>query len=213
MRGLSQRQKRILQFIRDHQSEHGYPPTIREIGNAADISSTSVVDYNLRVLQREGLIRRDREVSRGLGLAGMELQQQQPEPSRLARVPVVGCIAAGEPIEAFEGEHESLEFSAELVPDGCFALRVKGKSMIEDLIDDGDIVVIRPQQTAQNGDIVVALLNNQGAQDSVATLKRFYRERNHVRLQPANATMDPILVDPTNLQVQGKVVAVMRTLF
>jgi repressor LexA len=92
-------------------------------------------------------------------------------------------------------------------------LRVKGKSMIEDLIDDGDIVVIRPQQTAQNGDIVVALLNNQGAQDSVATLKRFYRERNHVRLQPANATMDPILVDPTDLQVQGKVVAVMRTLF
>jgi repressor LexA len=210
MRGLSQRQKRILQFIRDHQSEHGYPPTIREIGNAADISSTSVVDYNLRVLQREGLIRRDREVSRGLGLAGIE---QQLEPPRLARVPVVGSIAAGEPIEAFEGEHESLEFSAQLVPDGCFALRVKGKSMIEDLIDDGDIVVIRPQQTAQNGDIVVALLNNQGAQDSVATLKRFYRERNHVRLQPANATMDPILVDPTDLQVQGKVVAVMRTLF
>ena len=210
MRGLSQRQKRILQFIRDHQSEHGYPPTIREIGNAADISSTSVVDYNLRVLQREGLIRRDREVSRGLGLASME---QLAEPPRLARVPVVGCIAAGEPIEAFEGEHESLEFSAELVPDGCFALRVKGKSMIEDLIDDGDIVVIRPQQTAQNGDIVVALLNNQGAQDSVATLKRFYRERNHVRLQPANATMDPILVDPTDLHVQGKVVAVMRTLF
>jgi repressor LexA len=208
MRGLSQRQKRILQFIRDHQSEHGYPPTIREIGSAAEISSTSVVDYNLRVLQREGLIRRDREVSRGLGLPGME-----PESPQLARVPVVGCIAAGEPIEAFEGEHESLEFSAQLVPDGCFALRVKGKSMIEDLIDDGDIVVIRPQQTAQNGDIVVALLNNQGAQDSVATLKRFYRERNHVRLQPANATMDPILVDPTDLQVQGKVVAVMRTLF
>ncbi|MFN0072980.1 MAG: transcriptional repressor LexA [Chloroflexota bacterium] len=208
MRGLSQRQKRILQFIRDHQSEHGYPPTIREIGLAASISSTSVVDYNLRVLQREGLIRRDREVSRGLGLAGVE-----PEPTSLARVPVVGCIAAGEPIEAFEGEHESLEFSAQLVPEGCFALRVKGKSMIEDLIDDGDIVVIRPQQTAQNGDIVVALLNNQGAQDSVATLKRFYRERNQVRLQPANATMDPIFVDPSNLQVQGKVVAVMRTLF
>ena len=208
MRGLSQRQKRILQFIRDHQSEHGYPPTIREIGNAADISSTSVVDYNLRVLQREGLIRRDREVSRGLGLAAVESKA----PS-LARVPVVGCIAAGEPIEAFEGEHESLEFSAQLVPDGCFALRVKGKSMIEDLIDDGDIVVIRPQQTAQNGDIVVALLNNQGAQDSVATLKRFYRERNQVRLQPANATMDPILVNPTDVQVQGKVVAVMRSLF
>lgn len=208
MRGLSQRQKRILQFIRDHQAEHGYPPTIREIGNAAEISSTSVVDYNLRVLQREGLIRRDREVSRGLGLAGVE-----PEPTSLARVPVVGHIAAGEPIEAFEGEQETLEFSAQLVPEGCFALRVKGKSMIEDLIDDGDIVVIRPQQTAQNGDIVVALLNNQGAQDSVATLKRFYRERNQIRLQPANATMDPIYVDPTNLQVQGKVVAVMRTLF
>ena len=208
MRRLSERQKRILQFIRDHQGEHGYPPTIREIGIAAGISSTSVVDYNLRVLQKDGLIRRDREVSRGLGLASVD-----PEPRNLARVPIVGHIAAGEPIEAFEGEHETLEFSAELVPDGCFALRVKGKSMIEDLIDDGDIVVIRPQQTAQNGDIVVALLNNHGVQDSVATLKRFYRERDRVRLQPANATMDPIFVDPINMQVQGKVVAVMRSLF
>ena len=199
MRGLSQRQKRILQFIRDHQSEHGYPPTIREIGNAADISSTSVVDYNLRVLQREGL---DSARSRSFTRPGSGRYGRRSQP-HLARVPVVGCIAAGEPIEAFEGEHESLEFSAQLVPDGCFALRVKGKSMIEDLIDDGDIVVIRPQQTAQNGDIVVALLNNQGAQDSVATLKRFYRERNHVRLQPANATMDPILVDPTRFAGPG----------
>ena len=208
MRRLSERQTRILQYIRDHSDEHGYPPTIREIGIAAGISSTSVVDYNLRVLQREGMIRRDREVSRGLGLAGVT-----PEPRGLARVPIIGSIAAGEPIEAFEGERETLEFSEQLAPEGCFALRVKGKSMIEDLIDDGDIVVIRPQQTAQNGDIVVALLTNHGAQDSVATLKRFYRERDRVRLQPANATMDPIFVNPDDLQVQGKVVAVMRSLF
>lgn len=208
MNKLSDRQQKILQFIRDHQVERGYPPTIREIGRAAGISSTSVVDYNLRVLARRGMIRRDREISRGLGLA-----EQEATVSRLVRIPIVGRIAAGAPIEAVEGEQETLEFSADLAPDGCYALRVRGKSMIEDLIDDGDIVVIRPQETAQNGDIVVALLENQGAQDPVATLKRFYRERDRVRLQPANATMEPIYVRPENLRLQGKVVAVMRTLF
>ena len=205
MRGLSQRQKRILQFIRDHQSEHGYPPTIREIGNAADISSTSVVDYNLRVLQREGLIRRDREVSRGLGLAGMA-GLEQPELPQLARVPVVGCIAAGEPIEAFEGEHESLEFSAQLVPDGCFALRVKGKSMIEDLIDDGDIVVIRPQQTAQNGDIVVALIEGEEA-----TLKTFRRRGSTIALEAANPAYETRLYQDHQVRIQGRLVGLIRT--
>ena len=209
MRKLSDRQRRILDFVERYAREHGYPPSIREIGQAVGISSTSVVDYNLRALEREGMIRRDREVSRGLGLV-TKAPASRP---KVVRVPIKGRIAAGEPIEALEGHEDYLEFTAGTVPDGCYALQVKGKSMIEDLIDDGDLVVVRPQATADNGDIVVALLMNQSAaSEGVATLKRLYRERGRVRLQPANAAMQPIFVDPDQLQVQGKVVSVIRHL-
>jgi repressor LexA len=209
MRKLSDRQRRILDFVERYTGEHGYPPSIREIGQAAGISSTSVVDYNLRVLEREGQIRRDREVSRGLGLIGRK-PASRPQ---LVRVPIKGRIAAGEPIEAIEGHEDYLEFTTGTVPDGCYALQVKGKSMIDDLIDDGDLVVIRPQETADNGDIVVALLMNQAASgEGVATLKRLYRERGQVRLQPANSAMQPLYVDPEHLRVQGKVVSVIRNL-
>ncbi len=212
MQKLSVRQRRILNFLESFTAEHGYPPSIREIGQAAAITSTSVVDYNLRALEREGLIRRDREVSRGLGLVPRRPINGR-SPSRLIRVPIKGRIAAGEPIEAIEGHDDFLEFTSGTVPDGCYALQVKGKSMIEDLIDDGDLVVIRPQDTADNGEIVVALLMDQAASgEGVATLKRLYRERDRVRLQPANATMDPIYVDPAQLRVQGKVVSVIRNL-
>lgn len=209
MAKLSERQRRILAFVERYTGEHSYPPSIREIGQAVGISSTSVVDYNLRALEREGMIRRDREVSRGLGLVA-KASTSRP---KVIRVPIKGRIAAGEPIEAIEGHEDYLEFAAGQVPDGCYALQVKGKSMIEDLIDDGDMVVVRPQATAENGDIVVALLMNQSAaSEGVATLKRLYRERGRVRLQPANATMQPIFVDPDHLQVQGKVVSVIRHL-
>ena len=209
MRKLSQRQEAILAFINEYMDDHGYPPSIREIGAAAGISSTSVVDYNLRVLERDGYLRRDREVSRGLGLKeGSEKYGR----SRVVKVPLVGRIAAGEPIEAVEGEQDTLEFSAGVVSDDCYALQVKGKSMIEDLIDDGDVVVVRPQETAENGEIVVALLVNEGSGRGAATLKRMYRERDRVRLQPANATMAPIYVRPEDLRVQGKVVALFRQL-
>ncbi len=209
MAKLSERQRKILTFLERFTAEHSYPPSIREIGQAVGISSTSVVDYNLRALEREGLIRRDREVSRGLGLVA----KAAPSRSKVIRVPIKGRIAAGEPIEALEGHEDHLEFMAGTVPDGCYALQVKGKSMIEDLIDDGDLVVVRPQATANNGDIVVALLMNQGASsEGVATLKRLYVETDRVRLQPANAAMQPIYVDPAHLQVQGKVVSVIRHL-
>src|SRR3712207_966720 len=209
MRKLSDRQRRILDFVARYTGDHGYPPSIREIGQAVGITSTSVVDYNLRALEREGLIRRDREVSRGLGLVA-KAPVSRP---KVVRVPVKGRIAAGEPIEALEGHEDFIEFVAGSVPDGCYALQVKGKSMIEDLIDDGDMVVVRPQATADNGDIVVALLMNQGAaSEGVATLKRLYRDRGRVRLQPANAAMQPLFVDPEQLQVQGKVVSVIRHL-
>jgi repressor LexA len=208
MRKLSDRQQRILDFLAEYTNDHGYPPSIREIGQAVGISSTSVVDYNLRALERGGLIRRDREVSRGLGIVG---QTPSARPSMI-RVPIVGRIAAGEPIEAVESRDDYLELGAGAVPDGCYALQVKGKSMIEDLIDDGDLVIVRPQETAGNGDIVVALLLDTMAPEGVATLKRLYRERDRVRLQPANASMEPIYVAPEALRIQGKVVAVVRQL-
>ncbi len=209
MRQLSERQRRILEFIAHFQQRHGYPPTVREIGQATAISSTSVVDYNLRVLERQGHLRRDREISRGLELA--ERPATMPL-ARMVRVPIVGRIAAGEPIEAIQGHPEELELPEQLSQEGCFALRVKGRSMIEDLIDDGDLVVIRPQQSADEGDIVVALLTEDPSPEGRATLKRIYRERELVRLQPANATMEPIYVRPEELRVQGKVVAVIRQL-
>jgi repressor LexA len=207
MHKLSERQERILSFITEFADEHGYPPSIREIGQAVQITSTSVVDYNLRILEREGHIRRDSEVSRGL----VPVLSSQSR-ARVVRVPLVGRIAAGEPIEVLDGVSGSLDVSSEVAGEDCYALKVKGKSRIEALIDDGDVVVVKPQETAENGQIVVALLVNQGAPEGVATLKRLYRERHQVRLEPANSEMNPIFVDPENLRVQGRVVAVLRQL-
>jgi repressor LexA len=210
---LSARQWRMLEFIRAFQRERGYPPTIREIGQAADISSTSVVDYNLKILRNLGYLRRDAEVSRGIGLIVQEGEEDDSGASaNVVRVPVVGSIAAGEPIEAYTVLDEKLELSRELADDNSFALRVRGKSMIEDLIDDGDIVVIKRQSTAENGAIVVALITDSPSGEGQATLKRIYREKDRIRLQPANSEMAPIYVRPDELQVQGKVTTVIRRL-
>jgi repressor LexA len=196
-----------LEFIGEFLDEHGYPPTVRDIGRAVGITSTSVVDYNLKVLEREGMLKRAREVSRGIELADTLRSMR----GMLSEVPVVGLIAAGEPIEAVEErDQDRLLLSPSLAPDGSYALRVTGKSMIEDLIDDGDVVVVRPQSSADNGDIVVALLSDGASETGRATLKRIYREKGHIRLQPANAALPPIFVDPATLRVQGKVVAVIR---
>ena len=155
MRPLSERQQRILEFIAVFQERHGYPPTVREIGQAADISSTSVVDYNLRVLERLGYLRRDPDVSRGLELQrgpGTAAQRRGRIHSRCR------SIAAGATDRGYcLGHPEELRLSGHAYDARCFALKVKGKSMIEDLIDDGDIVVVRSQETADDGDIVVAL--------------------------------------------------------
>lgn len=209
MRPLSDRQRRILDFIARFHQRHGYPPTIREIGQETGIASTSVVDYNLRALERAGLIRRDPDVARGLELIDAAGSRRD---RGVVRVPIVGRIAAGEPIEALQGHEEELELSTQLSDDNCYALKVRGKSMVEDLIDDGDLVVIRPQESADDGDIVVALLTDGPTPEGRATLKRFYRERDRIRLQPANSAMEPIYVRPTDLRVQGKVVAVIRQL-
>jgi repressor LexA len=207
---LSERQKNILKYIEDYVDERGYPPSIREIGDRVGISSTSVVDYNLKVLEREGRIRRDREVSRGLELVGASRGQRQPQP-RVVRIPVVGRIAAGLPIEAIEDPSDVVELPIGAVPDNCFALRVRGTSMIEDHIDDGDLVVVRPQQSVDNGDIAVAIVDD-ATENGGATLKRFYHEGDMVRLQPRNPAMQPIVVRADQVEVRGKVVKLLRDL-
>lgn len=195
-------QKRIYEFIVEYIRDEGMPPTNREIGSAMKIASTGHVDYHLSMLEKKGYITRESKKSRGIKLV------QQPFGIR-----VMGSIAAGEPLEIFTDPAESLEVGRDLEQQGTYALMVKGQSMIEDHICDKDYVVIKPQSTCENGDIVVAvhLLGN-----GQATLKRFFQEKEHdrVRLQPANSEMDPIYVSKRvwdqEWQVQGKVVAIFR---
>lgn len=210
-RHLSSRQAQILDFVRRYMHEHSYPPTVREIGDGVSISSTSVVDYNLRVLSKRGYIRRDADISRGIELLDEDGRAEMVDVAERVSVPVMGQIAAGAPIEALEGHREYVTLTKDLVPaEGVYALRVHGKSMIEDLIDDGDLVVIRPRDTAENGTIVVALITDGTGTEGQVTLKRIYRERDRVRLQPANSTMDPIYVHPDQVKVQGSVVCLIR---
>ena len=207
MKTLSTKQKQILAFLRRFREEKDYPPTIRDILKACGISSTSVVDYNLKILEKEGYIRRDREVSRGIEL--MDRSQK-----RLVRVPILGYIAAGEPIpvpssDTWEMEPlDTVEVSGELVKgrSDVYALRVKGNSMVDALISDGDIVLMQQAATADNGEMVAAWLKSEGE----TTLKRLFREPNRIRLQPANSQMKPIYASPKNVEVQGKVVGVIR---
>jgi repressor LexA len=209
MKTLSTKQKEILTFLRKFREEKDYPPSIRDIVKACRISSTSVVDYNLKILEKEGYIRRDREVSRGIEL--MDRSQK-----RLVRVPILGYIAAGEPIpvpssDTWEMEPmDTVEISSELVKgkSDVYALRVKGNSMVDALISDGDIVLMQQAETADNGDMVAAWLKSDGE----TTLKKLYRESNRIRLQPANSQMKPIYVAPKNVAVQGKVIGVIRQL-
>ncbi len=210
MSKLSAKQQSILAFLKDFLEENSYPPTVRDIQNGCQISSTSVVDYNLRILQREGHIRRSPEVSRGIEVLG-----EGRERRRTRAVPIMGYIAAGQPMPVPGSEGwgsgealETLEL-AEALTGGrqeLYALRVRGQSMIDALIDDGDVVVIEPAQQAQPGDMVVAWLRL----EKEATLKRFYMEGDRVRLQPANSQMRPLYVSPDNLEIQGRVVAVVR---
>lgn len=206
---LSERQRKILNFVKSFTVDNGYPPTIREIGKAVNISSTSVVNYNLDALQRSGHIIRDRTVSRGIRLSeGLE----DVAAAVLVKVPLLGRIAAGQPIQVPEGSHDpdidTIELTRDLVPDkeGIYALKVQGNSMIDALINDGDIVIMRHTSTADNGEMVAAWLTEQ----EETTLKRFYQEGSRVRLQPENQTMAPIYVDSDKVEIQGRVVAVVR---
>jgi repressor LexA len=209
-----ERRQRILDCIARTVEERGYPPSVREIADAVGLASTSAVHHHLIALQRDGLIERGSNASRALRLTS------RPEPQSHSKVtpfrmpverdtltlPVMGEIAAGQPIEAYEDAAETLAVPAsmEARPDS-YVLRVRGKSMIDALIDDGDFVIVQPQATARDGDIVVALLEDNGV-----TLKRYFREQDRIRLQPANAEMEPIYA--TDVQIQGKVVGVIRRL-
>ena len=203
---ISDRQATMLRFIKDFASENGYPPTVREIGIEMEISSTSVVDYHLRALEQFDHIRRVKKLSRGI-----EIKGEATDRRTVHGVQVQGRIAAGAPIEAIDNPLDSISLPPELSTDDAYALEVQGKSMIEDLIDDGDMIIVKPQPDANNGDIVVGIIKESeegGAGE--ATLKRFYREDDRVRLQPANSEMSPIYVDPALLDIRGKVVAVIR---
>ncbi len=212
MKELSAKQRRILEFIREFIDEHDYPPSIRQIQEACHISSTSVVDYNLRILEKLGYIRRDREVSRAIEL--LEPGGRRP---RVATVPIIGTIAAGQPIpvpsadtwQTFDPD-ETLEVPPDMVSgrENVYALRVKGTSMIDALVSDGDIVIMESASSAENGDMVAAWLKR----EQEATLKRLYREGPTVRLQPANEAMQPILTDADNVEVQGRVIGAIRDL-
>ena len=208
---LSDKQQCMLAFIRDFLDEHQYPPTVRDIQAGCEISSTSVVDYNLRILQREGHLRRDAEVSRGIELLGGSVGGSLAE---LVRVPVFGSIAAGEPLHIppsdtwHTAEVENVDMPSFLTngnPD-VFAVRVKGESMIDALVADGDLVLMEPVGNPRNGDMVAALLTDR----EEVTLKHFHMENGMVTLMPANPAMEPIRVPAENVAVRGRVVGVVR---
>ncbi|HEY1012571.1 MAG TPA: transcriptional repressor LexA [Herpetosiphonaceae bacterium] len=210
MSGLSPRQQRILDHIESFFRAHGYAPAIRDIQKELNISSTSVVAYNLRALESKGFIRRDDKISRAI-----ELLNSKPaaQPQGMT-VPLLGVIAAGQPIPV-PGEVDVED--EVLVPEqiagseklkGVYALRVKGYSMVDALIADGDIVLLQYQETAENGQMVAARIRD----ENEVTLKRIYWEGNQVRLQPANVTMEPMYYPAANVEVQGRVVGVIRSM-
>ena len=212
MRVLSAKQQGIIDFIHRFLVDNGYPPTVRDIQSGCGISSTSVVDYHLRVLEKEGYIRRHPEVSRGIELLTRSLTSL----SRV-QVPVIGQIAAGEPIPVptpdtwdVTAAAETLEVSTDLTRGrgGVYALKVKGSSMVDALINDGDIVLLQYVNVVENGEMAAVWLRA----EKEATLKKVYVEPGRVRLQPANSQMPPIYTEPSNVEIQGRVIAVIRQL-
>lgn len=199
-RELSERQRHILQYIVQHTELHGYPPTVREIGEAVNLSSSSTVHAHLKSLEQSGLIRRDAVLTRAIRVVGTD---QAPGPKRVVSLPLVGRVAAGKPLLAVEDIEDTFPVPKDFLAGGDgFMLRVKGESMIEDGIHSGDYVIVRRQNAADNGDTIVAMV------DDEATVKRFYKESDRVRLQPANPSMNPMYFDA--IDIVGKVVGLIR---
>ena len=212
MKALLSKHQHIIDFIRQFLVDRSYPPTIRDIVSGCGISSTSVVDYNLNILEREGYIRRHREVSRGIELLTRPLVL-----GRRRQVSVIGQIAAGEPVPVptpdtwdIAASSETLEVTEDLTRgrEGIYALKVKGSSMVDALINDGDIVLMQYVSAVENGEMAAVWLRA----EKEATLKKVYSEPDRIRLQPANSQMQPIYVEPDNVEIQGRVIAVIRQL-
>lgn len=200
---LSPRQRQILEFIRSEVMKKGYPPSVREVGQAVGLSSSSTVHGHLGKLEEKGYIRRDPTKPRAIEL--LDRANGEYPRKEVIQVPIVGKVTAGAPILAVENVDDYFPMPKEFAGDGeTFMLKVRGNSMIEAGILNDDYVVVRRQSHAENGDIVVALLEDE------ATVKRFFREANHIRLQPENPNMQPILV--RDVQILGKVIGVFRKL-
>jgi repressor LexA len=207
---LSDKQRRIMKYIDRFLSEKGYPPSIRDIQRGCDISSTSVVDYNLNILEDRGLINRHADVSRGI-----QLLNKSASSERLIAVPVIGMIAAGEPIPVptpdtwdIAAVSDTMGVSPEFTQgkEDIYALRVKGMSMVDALINDGDIVLMQQVSSVENGQMAAVWLKA----EKEVTLKKVYVESNRIRLQPANSQMQPFYTNPDNIEIQGRVIAVLR---
>ncbi|MBC8079472.1 MAG: transcriptional repressor LexA [Gorillibacterium sp.] len=204
MTKLSGRQQAILDFIRSEVRLKGYPPSVREIGEAVGLASSSTVHGHLDRLEKKGMIRRDPTKPRAIELIGFGNDSDHSFSLSVARVPLIGKVTAGVPITATENIEDYFPLPSHFVGDHTvFMLSVIGSSMIDAGIHDGDYVIVRQQPTANNGDIVVAM-----TEDDEATVKTFYKEKDHIRLQPQNSTMKPILL-PT-VSILGKVVGVFR---
>jgi repressor LexA len=206
---LTARQQEIWNFLVEYVDRHGYPPTVREIGERVGLASPSTVHAHLANLERAGLLKRDPTKPRALELIGREKSEPAPAfaEADVLRLPILGEIAAGGPLLAEQNVEDYVAMPA--ATKGDFVLRVKGESMIDAGILDGDLVIVQRAQDARNGEIVVALAGDDEAADE-ATVKTFYREQGRIRLQPENSTMEPIYAD--HVQILGRVVGVFREL-
>jgi repressor LexA len=200
---ISQRQQAILEFIKTEVKDKGYPPSVREIGEAVGLASSSTVHGHLERLEKKGMIRRDPTKPRAIEILGAGEGSSQFAIS-VARVPLIGKVTAGVPITATENIEDYFPLPAHYVGDyNVFMLSVVGDSMIEAGIHDGDYVIVRQQQTANNGDIVVAM-----TEEDEATVKRFYKEKDHIRLQPENSALEPIILK--HVSILGRVIGLFR---
>ncbi|WP_048602174.1 transcriptional repressor LexA [Rubeoparvulum massiliense] len=205
MKQLSKRQQAIFDFIKDEVRQKGYPPSVREIGEAVGLASSSTVHGHLARLEKKGLIRRDPTKPRAIEILEQDISNQViPFQHGMVSVPIVGKVTAGQPITAVENIEEFFPLPENMVnADNVFMLVVQGESMIEAGIYDGDYVIVRQQHVADNGDIVVAM-----TEDDEATVKRFFKEASYIRLEPENSTMEPIILP--NVTILGKVIGVFR---
>jgi repressor LexA len=202
---LSRRQQDILNYIKFEVKHKGYPPSVREIGEAVGLASSSTVHGHLSRLEKKGLIRRDPTKPRAIEVITEDMNTTIPKSESIS-VPVIGKVTAGQPITAIENIEEYFPLPDHMVgDDNVFALVVQGDSMIEAGIYDGDMVIVKQQSTAINGDIVVAM-----TEEDEATVKRFFKERDYIRLQPENASLEPIILK--NVSILGKVIGVYRTI-